>query len=212
MKLKGKLNDYFAPKKNAHYSRYMFLKMRPQPWESTVSYAARLREKAKNCDFHDDDERILEHIIQTTDNQDLIRKVIYKKWTLKQTLEEMQLLEETSIQVKAMGQYDTDDIAKISRKGRDRKGIKQDRKSAESNACIYCDRNHPKQKRMCPAYGKICGKCGNETILQQFVDQLEIQDKSCSSIDHKRKETSDGQLMDQIQRNQRVTQIKTATS
>ena len=67
-KLKGKINDYFAPKKNAHYSRYMFLKMRPQPGESTVSYASRLREKAKNCDFHDNDERILEHIIQTTEN------------------------------------------------------------------------------------------------------------------------------------------------
>ena len=146
LKLKGKLNDYFAPKKNAHYSRYMFLKMRPQSGESTVSYAARLREKAKNCDFHDNDEHILEHIIQTTENQELVRKVIYKKWTLKQTLEEMQLLEETSVQVKAMGQHDTGDVAKISRKSRNRKSSKQDQKPAESNACIYCDRNHPKGK------------------------------------------------------------------
>ena len=160
-KLKGKLNDYFAPKKNAHYSRYMFLKMRPQSGESTVSYAARLREKAKNCDFHDNDERILEHIIQTTENQELVRKVIYKKWTLKQTLEEMQLLEETSVQVKAIGQHDTGDVAKISRKSRNRKSSKQDQKPAESNTCIYCDRNHPKGKRLCPAYCKICGKCGN---------------------------------------------------
>ena len=138
----------------------MFLKMRPQPGESTVSYAARLREKAKNCDFHDNDERILEHIIQTTENQELVRKVIYKKWTLKQSLDEMQLLEETNVQVNAMGQHDTGDVAKISRKSRNRKSTKQDPKPAESNACIYYDRNHPKQKRLCPAYGKICGKCG----------------------------------------------------
>lgn len=30
-KLKDKLSDYFAPKKNKHYARYIFLKMRPQP-------------------------------------------------------------------------------------------------------------------------------------------------------------------------------------
>ena len=77
--------------------------MRPEPDESTISYATRFREKAKNCDFHDTYERILEHIIQTTENQELVRKVLYKKWTLKQTLEEIQLLKETAVQVKAMG-------------------------------------------------------------------------------------------------------------
>ena len=42
-KLKGKLTDYFTPKKKVHYARYLFLKMRPQAGESTVTYAARLR-------------------------------------------------------------------------------------------------------------------------------------------------------------------------
>ena len=59
-KLKGKLTDYFASKKNVHYAQYLFFKMRPQTGESTVSYAVRLQEKATNCDFHDRDERILE--------------------------------------------------------------------------------------------------------------------------------------------------------
>ena len=96
-KLKGKLTNYFAPEKNKHYARYLFLKMRPHTGESTVSYAARLREKSKSCDFHDADERILEHIIQTTDNTELVRKVLNKKWTLKETLAEMQILEDTWI-------------------------------------------------------------------------------------------------------------------
>ena len=133
-----------------------------------MSYAARLREKAKSCDFHDSDERILEHIIQTTDNEELVRKVLYKKWTLQQTLTEMQLLEETSIQVKAMGQHETGDVAKISKKGKKRnKAAKQENKWDEIIACQYCDRKHPKQKELCPAYGKICGKCG-----QSFCNSL----------------------------------------
>ena len=44
-KLRRKLNDYFIPKKNKHYSWYMFLKMRPQMGETTVAYATRQREK-----------------------------------------------------------------------------------------------------------------------------------------------------------------------
>ena len=59
------MKKYFSPQKNVHYARYLFLKTKLPADESTVSYAARLREKALNCDFHDKDQRILEHIIQT---------------------------------------------------------------------------------------------------------------------------------------------------
>ena len=45
-KLRKKLNDYFSPKRNKHYARYMFLKLRPLEGETTVAYATRLREKA----------------------------------------------------------------------------------------------------------------------------------------------------------------------
>lgn len=50
-KLKGKLTDYFALRKNAQFVRYLFPKMWPHTGESTVAYAARLREKAINWDF-----------------------------------------------------------------------------------------------------------------------------------------------------------------
>ena len=64
-KLRAKLNDYFMPKRNKHYARYIFLKMRPVAGESTVTHATRLREnKTQECDFKDScDERILEHLI-----------------------------------------------------------------------------------------------------------------------------------------------------
>ena len=47
----------------------MFLKMRPRVEETTVEYATQLREKAHDCDFKiNKDERILEHLIQKTEN------------------------------------------------------------------------------------------------------------------------------------------------
>ena len=72
-KLRTKLNGHFTPKKNKHHGCYLFLKMRPHMGETVSECAARLREKAKECEFGDTfDERILKHIIQTIDNKKLI--------------------------------------------------------------------------------------------------------------------------------------------
>ena len=158
-KLRGKLNNYYAPKKNEHYARYLFLKMKPHHGESTIAYAARLREKAADCNFHSKDERILEHIIQTTENAELVRKVLHKKWTLEQTLAEMQLLEDTSTQVNAMAHHDTDGVAKISKKNKGKNKSSQYERCGDIN-CKYCDRTHPRKKELCPAYGKSCDICG----------------------------------------------------
>ena len=38
-KLWTKLSKYFSPKRNKHYCRYIFLKMRPYVKETTVAYA-----------------------------------------------------------------------------------------------------------------------------------------------------------------------------
>ena len=68
-KLKRKLNNHFLPKKNKHHARYMFSKERIQSNESIISYMARMREKAKECEFGGQlDDRILEHLIQTIPN------------------------------------------------------------------------------------------------------------------------------------------------
>lgn len=102
-KLRKKLNDYFSPKRNKHYARYMFLKMRPLAGETTVAYATRLREKAYDCEFGATfDDRILEHLIQTIENQQLIQKCISKSWQLSQFLLEAGQIEDISMQVHDM--------------------------------------------------------------------------------------------------------------
>ena len=161
-KLQSKLNNYFAPKKNIHYARYLFLKMKPHAGEGTGSYAARLREKSKSCNFRDDDERILEHIIQTTDNTDFVRKVLNRKWTLKETLVEMQVLEDTSEQVEAMGKREeSNNISKIGKRKKEKsKSLNEARPKETNKTCKYCGKTHPMQKELCPAFGKFCSKCG----------------------------------------------------
>ena len=79
LKLRTNLNDHFTPKKNKHHARYLFLKIRPHVGEAKSAYAARLREKAKECEFGTTfDARSFEHVIQTIDNKKLIEKAISK--------------------------------------------------------------------------------------------------------------------------------------
>ena len=102
-KLRKKLNDYFLPKQNKHHARYVFLKMRPLAGEATISYAVRLRENAYACEFKDTfDYRILEHMIQTIENQHLVQKCIAKSWDLSQLLLEATQTEDISLQVHNM--------------------------------------------------------------------------------------------------------------
>jgi hypothetical protein len=185
-KLRDKLSEYFAPKKNVHYSIYMFLKMRPMEGECTLAYAARLREKAVNCDFHDINARILEQIIQTTDNTDLIRNVLHKNSTLQETLTEMQVKENTSMQVRAMGQQNTHDVAKISREKTYESKHTDSRSTDNSGICKYCNRIHPRQKELCPAYGKICSKCGKRNhfgaVCLKEILNMASSKRSCEDL------------------------------
>lgn len=170
VKLRTKLNEHFTPKKNKHHARYLFLKMRP--------YAARLREKAKECEFGDTyDERILEHIIQTIDNKKLIEKAISKTWDLTRFLTEASQTEDIARQMLDMesghSQGSPDNISRIYseplnhkqsadeshgfrrpwRPGKEQDNMKQQR-------CGFCGLTGVHAKgRDCPAYGKKCRKC-----------------------------------------------------
>lgn len=65
-----------------------------------------------------------------------------------------------------MGQNDTSDVTIVNRKGKKRsKAPKQDQQHDDLNACQYCDRNHPRQKKLYPAYRNICGKWGKPNHL-----------------------------------------------
>ena len=100
-KLKRKLDGYFLPKKNKHHARYTFSKQKPKSGESIVTYTARIREKAKDCEFGDQ-LKILEHLIQTVTDEGLVKKCIQKRWNLDRFIEEASQKEDIHKQVKDM--------------------------------------------------------------------------------------------------------------
>ena len=150
--------------KNKHYARFIFLKTRPEAGEATVAYATRLREKAHECEFGDtNDGRILEHLIQTIENEQLIQKCISKSWTLQQFLREAGQIEDISIQVHDMK---TDpayqEIARIKSRRNNQKSRDQEFDERDRNAkyCTYCGLTGAHQRgKHCPAYGTQCNIC-----------------------------------------------------
>ena len=181
-KLKRKLNNHFLPKKNKHHARYTFNKQKQIAGESVVTYAARLREKSKDCEFGEQtDDRILEHLIQTIKDSELVKRSIQKKWNLDQFLEEASQREDINQQVKDMkedfkiskvGHESEDSPPKSGKWGRRRNSKKKpprppgkrDHKKEEKKkgkSCDYCGKTgaHP-PGRNCPAYGQQCLKCG----------------------------------------------------
>ena len=159
-KLRTKLSNYFSPKRNKHYCRYMFLKMRPQVKETTVAYATRLREKAHDCDFQSNhDERILEHLIQTIENQTLIQK----SWTLQEFLSEAGQKEAISEQVNDMTtEHRSKEIAKVTEQRRSWESRYSNigKRFQRAEPCSYCGLVGAHVKgRNCPAYGIQCEIC-----------------------------------------------------
>ena len=128
-----------------------------------MAYATRTREKAHECEFGDtNDERILEHLIQTIENQQIIQKCISKSWTLQQFLTEAGQIEDISSHhdMKADPAYRV--IAKVMSRRRNQKSRhpEYDERDGRAEYRTYCGltRAHPRGKH-CPAYGTQCNIC-----------------------------------------------------
>ena len=163
-KLRKKLNEYFFLMKNKHYARYIFLKTRPEAGEATVAYATRLREKAHECEFGDtNDERILEYLIQTIENQQIIQKCISKSWTLQQFLTEAGQIEYIASQVYDMKEDPAyQEIAKVMSRRSNQKSRhpEYDERDGSAEYCTYCGLTRAHQRgKHCPAYGTQCDIC-----------------------------------------------------
>ena len=109
------------------------------------------------------DERILEHLIQTTHNRALIQKAINKKWNLSQFLTEASQMEDTSLQVRNMKVPECDEVKHVSKQDRYHK-----RRTADAGKPLQCRRqpcNYCGQTgahiggENGPVYGKKCRIC-----------------------------------------------------
>ena len=122
--------------------------------ERTFAYAARLREKAKECEFGDNyEERLLEQLIMTVRNDNLIQICFRRELTLSEFLRQADKEETISLQIAGMRYNESENEVR-------RHGFKQTCINNEDSPCGYCGLSGVHIKgRGCPAYSKRCYKC-----------------------------------------------------
>ena len=239
-KLKTKLNDYFLPKRNLHHARYKFNSLRPMTGETVVAYTARLREQVTGCEFTDEADRILEHLIQTIEDKSLVQRALNKRWTLDQLLTEAAQIEDIKIQMKDMkaSSYEEHNVARVGKKqaysSKNRvnprvmtKGSDKPRKPNPGEVhkrgpeCGRCGFQH--DRRSCPAYGKRCAKCSGWNHFAKKCLSGEKADsprkprygesvKYTSREEKTQSDTDEDDFIPKVMKHLRIKRVNTATN
>lgn len=73
-------NENMKRKLNNHHAWHRFKKQKLELTESIVSYTARMRYQVRECEFGNrEDKGILEHLIQTIRDKELVKRTIQKR-------------------------------------------------------------------------------------------------------------------------------------
>ena len=155
---------YFQSRKNTVFKRYHFWSRRQQEAETIDQWVMVLRTQAKNCEFGDQRESIIQNMLVFGIRDDRTKERLSReaKLTLQAALDICRAAEASQLQVQAMAK-DPPQIEVHAMKAREQKGrasshgevIRQTEK--HTSQWRYC--GLAQAPRQCPAYGKTCAKC-----------------------------------------------------
>ena len=74
--LKTCLNNYFMPKGNFRYDRFLFSQYSNEANEKIDTFVTKLRSLAIPCEFHDTDDRIIDQVIAKSHSHELRKKLL----------------------------------------------------------------------------------------------------------------------------------------
>ena len=177
--VKTKLTEHFSPRKNTQFEIYEFRNMRQSKCETIDQFTVKLRQKAKNCEFTNEEAEIKSQLIQGMYSQKLRTKCLQdSEKPLKDLLIMARTTDISQQQAKSMqnGQ-DPDGVNKVYKKSKPpytprhhtqtskpsasrypTHTSKQHTQQRPSNKCRNCGGNYP-HKNKCPAFGTECFYC-----------------------------------------------------
>lgn len=164
----AKFEEYCIPRRNVTYERHIFLTRKQQNGESIDQYATELRNLVKTCEFGELSESLIKDriILGIPDNglrERLLREV---DLTLDKALQMCRAAETIKKQSKELQfEVNTPVHAVTSKRGyggaKPNKGntVQKTRGKIDNKPeCGRCGTKH--ERRKCPAYGKLCTRCG----------------------------------------------------
>ncbi|XP_072395253.1 uncharacterized protein [Diabrotica undecimpunctata] len=157
----GELENYFTPKKNVIYERFLFYNRKQEEGELFDTDLTDLRKLAKNCEFGDVlDSMIRDRLVLGTINKDLQEKMLQNHELTLQKFKEVQSSQTLNVYSVKGGNGNQTARGKASNNnfntGRSKRW-EQEENSRKSGQCRKCGRDH--EFRRCPAFGKMCNKC-----------------------------------------------------
>ena len=174
-----KFEQYFKPKKNISYERYLFMSRKQKKDENIEDFTISLRNSVKNCDYGPlTDSLVRDAIIMGVNNKKiqecLLREndpsldkcidIVRAAERAKQHVMHMQMPPDYSNN----NECETMEVDKLSDNNKKLK-------------CKFCGNAHRRGRDHCPAYGKTCHGCGGNNHFQsaclrkQKVKSLDVE-------------------------------------
>ena len=195
-KCKAMLAKYFKPRNNFEINVFKFHKMNQDVAEPFDNFVVRLREMAKQCDFHDSEKEIKRQILMGCRSKKLRRDGLTNEgWTLNKVIQEGQNLEASELQAgifEGARKLDANvqNVQKYRPKNetRPQSGFNQSKtgmgsKLGNSKTCYCCGGKFPHigGKTACPAFGKTCAVCKKQS---HFAKMCKSKTRSVQACDN----------------------------
>lgn len=168
------LDGYFLPQKNVNYERYKFFISSQTESETIDEYLTRLRSQAKKCEFGPlSDGLILARLISGLSDESLrTRLLLEKNITLDEAIGKCKAVIASRERNKEISGkevlYVKPKAPSVETKG---KFVASAAKPSIKD-CKFCGLSHLAGK--CPAYGKLCSRCGKKNHFARKCKQSEV--------------------------------------
>lgn len=184
-------SDHCDSETNEVYERFVFYSRNQKEGEPFDKFYIAIKQLAKSCEFDTQEEKaIRDRIILGVFDKKLQNKLLKTKdIKMADCAEECRLFEMSSAQIKEV-QKDHEGDIRVDEVNRNNGSVtlkKNDSKTVfkrsgnrytefqhpkQQTTCYYCSGVH--KKGHCPAYGKICGKCGRKNHITKACKSSEV--------------------------------------
>ncbi len=156
-----KFNSYAIGEINETYERFLLNKRHQLDGETFESYYASICSLIKTCNYCMNcidsilRDRIVLGVKDSATQTELLK---LRDLTLKTAVDTCKAAETVSAHSIAMHKSESETVNKIKLHVKKKAPMKYSSKPK----CKFCDNNHEFKKELCPAYGKICTRCGGK--------------------------------------------------
>lgn len=195
-----KLQQHFSPARNILYERYLFHSAEQQANETVDQYVLRLQRLAEPCKFAALHKEMLHDrlVLGSRDKAAQARLFREKDCDLHRAIDALRISEITQEQLRNISGMEEDVHAVSSTsKVQQRSGtwkpvsIEATQEKKKQTVCRYCGGQHPPDKLVCSAYGKVCRYCSKPNHFKSMCRQNQHNRQQVHYVKEGQEEDSD---------------------